>query len=65
MNSMKLKLQRETVHKVEILGEEEESIEQELQMSTLEERYANLSEYFQIDENYIENEINCDEDFKR
>jgi hypothetical protein len=36
-----------------------------MQLSTLEERYANHSEYFQIDENYIENEINCDEEFKR
>lgn len=63
MNSRKLKLQRDTLHSIEVVNEE--SVEQELQLSTLEERFAEHSEYFQIDENYIENEINCDEEFRR
>jgi hypothetical protein len=63
MNSRKLKLQRDTLHSIEVVNEE--SAEQELQLSTLEERFAEHSEYFQIDENYIENEINCDEEFRR
>jgi hypothetical protein len=49
MSSRKLKLQRETVHKIEVIKEDEESIEQEVQLSTLEERFAEHSEYFQID----------------